>query len=132
MTTGANKARGEFQLTLGGKTYRLRPSHEAIVAIEEETRPLLVLVRLANAGDLGNKQMGIIAAELIRAGADEKDTLTRAVHSEPIGRLIYEEGVGRVLPILTLCLLEAATGGRLASGEAKAAPAETTEPAGAA
>ncbi|RSV15196.1 hypothetical protein CA235_09680 [Sphingomonas sp. ABOLF] len=116
--------RGEHELTLAGVTYRLRPSHPALVAIEKKTgRSNLALVRLGNTQDLSNEQLGIIAAELVRAGAT--DAMTRAVSAERFGELIYEEGAVRACARLTLCLLDAATGGRTASGEAKAAVTTT-------
>jgi hypothetical protein len=128
----ANPERGEHDLALPGRTYLLRPSHAALKAIERETdRSVLELVRLGNAGALRMSQLGIIAAELIRAGADEADDMTRSVDAERIEELIFEnegpDGVGG-LPYaqsrLTLCLLDGATGGRTVSGEAKAAPAK--------
>jgi hypothetical protein len=116
--------RGEHELTLGGVTYCLRPSHPALKAIEKKTgRSNLALVRLGNVGDLTNEQMGIIAAELIRAGA--QDAMTRAVSAERVGELIFEEGAATAGMRLTLCLLDAAAGGRTASGEAKAAVTTT-------
>lgn len=122
----ANPARGEHELVLGGTRYRLRPSHEALVAIEEATGvSTLALVRRGNAGELTYAALGAIAGELIRAGADEGDAITRAVDDERIGELIFEsdDGLPAITARLTLCLLDAATGGRTASGEAKAAAA---------
>lgn len=114
--------RGEHELTLAGVTYRLRPSHEALRAIEKATeRSTLALVRLGNAADLSIEQLGTIAAALIRAGATEE--LTKRVSAERIGEMIFEEGLPHATSRLTLCLLDAATGGRDASGEAKAAAA---------
>jgi hypothetical protein len=141
MARKANPERGEHELALPGKTYRLRPSHEALKAIERLTgTSVLALVRLGNVGELSIEQLGIVGAELIRAGAEPDDSMTAAVDSERVEELIFENdgpnGVGG-LPYaqstLTLCLLDAATGGRKASGEAKAAPAtQTKKPAGAA
>lgn len=129
----ANPDRGEHQLVLAAQRYRLRPSHQAIVAIERKAeRSLLELVRLGNAGGLSLERLGIIAAELIRAGAEKGDTMTQAVSAERIGELIFDEGVHKAMAALTLCLLDAASGGRTASGEAKAPAAPTTEDAGAA
>ena len=120
----ANAERGEHELVLGGKTYALRPTHAAIVAIEKTAgASLLALVRLGNTAQLTLGQLGAIAGELIRAGADDGDKLTAAVDDERIGELIYEQGLPTVTAKLTLCLLDAATGGRTSSGEAKAAPA---------
>ena len=118
----ANADRGEHELTLAGVTYRLRPSHAAVKAIEKRTeKSTLALVRLGNTGDISLDHLGIIAAELIRAGAE--DELTRNVSAEKIGELIFEEGLPAVNSRLTLCLLDAATGGRTAEGNAIAATA---------
>ncbi len=131
MSDPANPTRGEHELLLAGVRYRLRPSHQALLAIEQKTEHSLVeLVRLGNAQALSLRHVGIIAAELIRAGAEPDDSTTRAVHGDRIGELAYEEGVLGVTARLTLCLADAAGGGRTVSGEAKAAPAMTTETAG--
>lgn len=118
----ANPDRGEHELTLAKITYRLRPSHGALRAIERKTeRSTLALIRLGNTGELSIEQLGVVGAELIRAGAT--DEMTRAVDAERIGELIFEEGLPKATARLTMCLLDAATGGRDASGEAKAASA---------
>lgn len=133
MSDLANPTRGEHELLLAGVRYRLRPSHHALLAIEQKTQHSLVeLVRLGNAQALSLRHVGIVAAELIRAGAEPEDSSTRAVHEDRIGELAYEEGVLGVTARLTLCLVDAAGGGRTASGEAKAARAKTTGTAGAA
>ena len=127
----ANPERGEHELVLAGKGYVLRPSHSAIVTIERKTgHSVMDLFRAGNTGSLSLEQLGIIAGELIRSGAD--DELTAQVDDDRIGELIFEEGVHRAMARLTLCLIDAASGGRKASGEAKAAPAETKRTAGAA
>ena len=133
MARAANKARGEHQLTLAGITYLLRPSHAALEAIEDAVgTSILALIRRGNAGELTLRQLGAIAAELIVAGAAEDDAMTRGVDAVRIGELILEEGLAPAIGRLTLCLLDAATGGRTASGEAKAAPANLKKGAGAA
>lgn len=134
MTRRANRAavaeRGEHELELAGVRYRLRPSHQAMVAIERETgRSSLELVRLGNVGALTLAHLGVVAAELISAGAE--DELTRAVDAERIGELIYEQGVAGVTFRLTAVLADAVTGGRKASGEARATPAAKTGTGGA-
>lgn len=126
--TRANAERGEHEIMLAAKTYRLRPSHTALKAIEQETgKPVLALVRLGNTGELTLEQLGVIAAELIRAGAEERDEMTRGVNAERIEELIFEDGLPKVQSCLTLCLLDAATGGRDCSGNPKAAPAAKTK-----
>ena len=122
----ANANRGEHALTLGRKTYRLRPSYAAIVAIEEELgRSATELLRAANGMALTFSELGVIAAELIRAGAEEADEMTRNVSAERIGEMIFEEGRASADIALTVALAAAVSGGRTASGEAKPV-AETT------
>lgn len=120
----ANETRGEHELVLGGTAYRLRPSFHALRAIEQKTGSTsLALVRKGNTLEIPMEDLGVIAAELIRAGAADDDRMTRSVNAERMQELIFEEGLSTVTPRLTLCLLDAATGGRTASGEAKAATA---------
>lgn len=122
----ANKARGELELVLAGKAYRLRPSFAANVAVEEATgHSLIELLRQANACALRLDQLGVLCGEYIRAGAADDDRMARAVADERIAELIYEEGVASVYPVLTLLLAGAVSGGRDASGEAKAVTTTT-------
>lgn len=117
----ANAARGEFELVLAGKTYCLRPSYAAQVAIEEALdQSMIELLRRANMCALQLGELGVVVGAYIRAGAEEADKITRAVADERIAELIYEEGVTAVYPVLTLLLAAAVTGGRTSSGEAKA------------
>lgn len=120
----ANPARGEHSLDLGGKSYRLRPSYEATCAIEQKTgKSLVELVRAGNLGALALETLAVIATEYIRAGAAEDDKMTRAVNAARIGELIFEEGVPGIIGALTLVMVDTLTGGRTASGEAKAVAA---------
>jgi hypothetical protein len=118
----ANKDRGEHLLELAGVTYKLRPSYDAIVEMEEATGLSLVdLTRKADRHGLSLPETAKVAAALIRAGAD--DPLTRMVSADVLGGQIYEQGVISVVIRLTLCLSDAVGGGRTASGEVKAAAA---------
>jgi hypothetical protein len=128
----ANPERGEDDLVLAGKVYKLRPAHTALMAIERGTgQSIIELVRAGKFGGIKLAELGVIGGELIRAGADESDSMTRSVSDERISELILEEGLAGPISVLTLCLLSAASGGRTASGEAKAAPAKpTTDSAG--
>jgi hypothetical protein len=55
----ANPERGEHELALPGKTYRLRPSHAALKAIELQTgESTLALVRLGNVGGSRSSSSG--------------------------------------------------------------------------
>ena len=114
--------RGEHEITLAGVKYLLRPSHAALRTIEKKLGcSQLKLIQRGNSHDLLVDELGVIAAELIKAGAT--DELTQRVSAERIAELIQEEGLLPIVARLTLCLLDAATGGRTASGEAKAATA---------
>ena len=120
----ANPERGEHALTLAGVTYRLRPSFEAVQALEDDLGlSLLEMLRKANSGALKLAEKGVIAAEMIRAGAPDGDEgdLIRAVSAERIAELIYEEGGGAVDAVLVLLLADAQLGGRTTAGEAKPA-----------
>ena len=118
----ANPVRGEHELELGGVRYRLRPSHAALQAIEQRTeQAILSLIARGNAGAMLLRDMGVVGAELIRAGAT--DELTKRIDAGRIEELIFEEGLPKVMPALVMCLLDAATGGCDASGNAKAAAA---------
>jgi len=50
--SGANPARGEAAVRVGGETLVLRPSFEALVAAEQEVGPLFALVERAAEGRL--------------------------------------------------------------------------------
>jgi hypothetical protein len=116
----ANPARGEHSLTLGGVSYRLRPSGQFCRIVEDEVGALLDLFSRANTYRLKIEEAATIVTELIRAGAEPGDKLAANVTEEVIYDLIYEEGIAKVLPVLVIVLSDAVTGGRKASGEAKA------------
>ncbi|BBC72922.1 conserved hypothetical protein [Altererythrobacter sp. B11] len=123
----ANPDRGEHELPLGRRTYLLRPSFAAITAIERKTeRALPELIRMGNSGTMPLAIAGIVAAELVKAGAGDDD-LTRRVSAAKMGEMIFERGIAPAVARLTLCLLDAATGGRDAQGEAKAVATQTDE-----
>lgn len=118
----ANPHRGEHLLQLAGVTYKLRPSYEAIIEMEEATGlSLTELTGKADRHGLKVPEVAKIAAALIRGGAE--DPLTRAVSADLLGPQIYEQGVISVVIRVTLCLSDAVGGGRTASGEVKAAVA---------
>lgn len=122
-TLPANAVRGEFSLPLGGKVYVLRPSYEAIVAIEEQTgKGLLQLFNDAAGAALTLRETGIVVSEFIRAqGRAVDDALMAAVDATRIAKLIMEAetgpagAMGTVGPILG----SVACGDYTASGEPK-------------
>jgi hypothetical protein len=117
----ANPERGEHEVRLGGVTYVLRPSYAAIRAIENKTgSSICQLAAYAQTGALHLDDCAISVAELIRAGAKPDDVITANVSDERIGELIYEAALPGVAAVLTICLIDAASGGRTSAGERKA------------
>lgn len=129
--TEANETRGEIALDLCGTEYVLRPSYEAIQAIEKKLgRGLLALARAGGEGDLTLGETAIIATECIKAYGRAVDNKMLAASSpERIAELIYEtpDGQAGVMGRLSMMLGLAVTGGYDKSGELK--PAKVSQPA---
>ncbi len=96
MSAGANPARGEAALVVGGEAVKLRPSFEALAAAEEELGPLFALVERAAAGGLGLAEI----AGLFWHCAEPRQGLTR----ERIGAAIVELGLAGAAPALKVLL----------------------------
>jgi len=93
--TVANSKRGEVAIKLGGEDKVLRPSFEAMCAIEEQLGSILTLaMRAAQRGNpLDSRELSIIITEGMRAfgkaeGTPDKDTSARKVRE-----LMYADGV---------------------------------------
>ena len=91
--SGANGARGEAALELGGETLTLRPSFAALVAAEAELGPLFELVDRAAEGKLSLSDM---AALFWHCLVDRPSGLTR----EALGEAIVETGLAALSPVL--------------------------------
>jgi hypothetical protein len=102
--SGANPARGEAALRVGGETLVLRPSFEALVAAEEELGPLLPLVERAAAGGLKLAEIASLFWHCVR---DRPEALTR----ERIGAALAEQGLARAAPLLKGLLAQILQGG---------------------
>lgn len=112
----ANEVMGEDELRLGKRTYVLRPSYDAVKAIETRTgATLLQLYNDGNRGAIPLERLGVIAAELINAHPEQLKG--GRVDADRIAQLIYRQGLPGVTARLTLLMLDAATGGRDLSGE---------------
>jgi hypothetical protein len=94
-----NPARGEAALTVSGEALTLRPSFEALVAVEEELGPLFALVERAAQGGLKVSEM---AALFWHCVAGRPEALTR----ERIGAAIAEAGLAKVTPVLKVLLTQ--------------------------
>lgn len=122
-----NWLRGEVSIELEGETYILRPSYEAITAIEEITgRSLLQLMEAADSGALPLKQAAVIVTEFIKAWGREQGDKPHfeKFTARRVGELLYDEGMLKVNPRVALVLLNALTGGHK-PGEPEAAGTTT-------
>jgi tail tube GTA-gp10-like protein len=122
--------RGQVSLPLDGQDLMLRPSFEAIAAIEHQLRPLFDLAQDATRGQLTLEEMGVIAAECMRAYGraypeDPLITVYRGASSEKLSRLIYEAGGPKTCARIMVLLVGALNGGYTAEGEAKAPASKT-------
>lgn len=94
---GANPARGEASLDIGGQAMTVRPSFAALVAAEQEVGPLFALVEKAAAGQL---TLADTVALIYHCIVDKPDALTR----EKLGELITETGLAALTPLLRTLL----------------------------
>lgn len=126
--------RGEVTVTLDGAQHVLRPSFEAVQAIEEKTGTgLVALLNSVANGTAPSRTLAVIVTELVkawgRAGGADADPIQRAAASanaDRIGKLIYEAGQDGVMARVSVVLMGALTGGVTASGEWKE-PAKKAE-----
>lgn len=138
-TTEINADRGEVGLTLAGRVYPMLPTFAAVNAIESKLGPVASLLgRYVGKSDLTFQQLGVIAAECIKAaGRDRSDEMLARVGAERVGELIYSEGLtNHTLKAFLEILTNMCTGGMTpkkaiaaeAATEAAPTSASTTEP----
>ena len=97
MSGGANPARGEAALRIGGEALVLRPSFEALVAAEEELGPLFALIERAASGGL---RLAEIVALFWHCLKERPEGLTR----ERVGAAVAELGLAGTAPLLRVLL----------------------------
>lgn len=95
--SGANPARGEAALAVGGETLVLRPSFEALVAAEAELGSLFALVERAAEGRLTLAETATLFWHCIR---ERPAGLT----IEAVGAAVANLGLSRVAPVLKVLL----------------------------
>lgn len=90
--------RNSVIMTLCGAEYRLKPTFQAIMDIEERLGGIIGLAVKAADGDFGLKEMTVILWA----------TMEDRVAFEQVGQMILTEGIAKVSPVvrdlLTLCL----------------------------
>lgn len=91
--------RNSVIITLGGTEYRLKPTFQAIMDIEERLGGIIGLAVKAADGDFGLKEMTVIIWATMEDG----------LAFEQVGKLILSEGIAKASPVvrdlLTLCLV---------------------------
>lgn len=97
--TGANPARGEATLHVGGETLVLRPSFDALVAAEGDLGSLFALVERAAEGRLMLSELATLLWHCVR---ERPDGLSR----ERVGAAVAELGLARTAPVLKLLLTQ--------------------------
>jgi hypothetical protein len=124
----ANRLRGEIEITLDGADYVLRPSYEAITAIEDQTgKALLELAVAADDGKMGLREMAVVVTECVRAyGRAEGRGDLAAWKADRVAELIYDAGVIAARPRVSLLLAMALTGGHKPGEAGAAGTTETT------
>jgi hypothetical protein len=117
----ANETRGEVDIVLNETRFVLRPSHHAMVQVENLTgKSCLALAMQATDGDLTLGNATIITTEFIKAwGRAIGDPVAANVDQDRIGELIHEYGLMRVVLRLAYVLRLAVTGGVKADGTTK-------------
>lgn len=120
----ANKTRGEMVLTLEGVDYVLRPTHEALLTIQDQTdKPARRLAEAALSGDLTTKEAAVIATEFMRAqGHAIGDQAMVQFNANRVHTLLMEMEGGFIgaMRLLSPLLALAVSGGYTAQGELKA------------
>lgn len=137
--TNANEVRGEVSIELDGAPYVLRPTYEALVAIETQTQcSLSILAMAAQFGTLSIVNAAIIVTECVKAqgkallAADDPSGRVMTMFGlQRVGELILESGLKTVFAPLATLLRNAITGGYTATGEPKATATTTGTPAAA-
>jgi hypothetical protein len=121
-----NALRGEITVRLDGEDYVMRPSHEAITLVEDQTgRSVLQLAQAADDGSLPLKHAAVIVTEFIKAwGRENAQPHFEKFSARRISELLFDEGLLKVNPRVALVLWHALTGGHK-PGEPEAAGTTT-------
>jgi len=118
-----NEERGEVAIALRGETYPMRPSYEAMRAIERDTRrslqALMVSWSDAKVG-LTLDELSCVVTECVRAaGRDRKNPMLSGYQKDVIAALIYETGFLSIAGSIEQLLINAMSGGAKPKADAK-------------
>lgn len=127
----ANAERGEIEIDIDGVPHVLRPSYEALLAIEKVTgRGLVELAIRADEGVMTMPEAAAVVTECIRAqGKATGDRDMQEYRLANVGEALIETGLLATIRRLQVLLLLAVNGGYTGKGERRArATAAAAEP----
>lgn len=112
----ANEERGEVEVQLeGDKPRPLRPSYEAIIAIERDLDTTLqsLTARSVTIAFLTIEEIGTILYHgMVAAGKDRNDSMLKSVSPDKLKRMAYETGVTNLHAPIGTFLRNALSGGK--------------------
>jgi hypothetical protein len=129
-----NELRGEAEIVLDGATFGMRPTYEAIVAVESATGASIATMAMAGANvRLPLGWVAIIVTEFVRAWGKANGNQTAAnLAVDRVGGLIMDSGIVAAQLTVAKIMNAAVTGEYTASGEVKATGSQTIAPSTAA
>ena len=118
----ANDLRGEDEIVLDGATFGMRPTYEAIVAVETATGASIGTMAMAGANmRLPLGWVAIIVTEFVRAwGKANGNQAAANLAVDRVGGLVMDSGIVAAQLTVAKILNGAVTGGYTSTGEAKA------------
>jgi hypothetical protein len=103
----ANRERGEISVTLGGKSYPLRPTFEAQCEAEDICgRGIVEMANRFQESKYGIREVAALIFTSMRAAGETGATF------EAVGRLVAAEGIAAVKDAYLALLAEAVSGGK--------------------
>ena len=129
-----NDLRGEDEIVLDGATFGMRPTYEAIVAVETATGASIGTMAMAGANmRLPLGWVAIIVTEFVRAwGKANGNQVAANLAVDRVGGLIMDSGIVVAQLTVAKILNGAVTGAYTSTGEAKATGSQTNAPSTAA
>jgi hypothetical protein len=96
----ANRLRGETDISLNGKSYRLRPTFAAIMEIEDRLGGVVPLAARAAKGDFGLRDLAVVIWATLNAVEDQRMSL------EEVGAAVLGRGLAAVTPAVRDVLMQ--------------------------
>lgn len=108
----ANPLRGEVAITLGGRSFVMRPDFEHLVEMESRTGVGLVeLTRRIASGKYGVRDMAAIVTAGLKGAGEERADFVK------VGQMILADGLTALVDPVNQFLINAITGGKTPGGD---------------